>query len=75
MLRASWPAFTHIHVRRLLLAVQLAERGSNIEVLAPLSGTQLWADVWVVPKGAKVRAHRTCVSAMGACMVSACSRA
>ncbi|GLC41238.1 hypothetical protein PLESTB_001084100 [Pleodorina starrii] len=34
--------------------VQLAERsGSNIELLAPLSGTQLWADVWAVPSGAR----------------------
>ncbi|EFJ52374.1 hypothetical protein VOLCADRAFT_103032 [Volvox carteri f. nagariensis] len=34
--------------------VQLAERsGSSIELLAPLSGTQLWADVWAVPAGAR----------------------
>ncbi|GIL68080.1 hypothetical protein Vafri_21393 [Volvox africanus] len=34
--------------------VQLAERsGSSVELLAPLSGTQLWADVWAVPAGAR----------------------
>ncbi|GIL81389.1 hypothetical protein Vretimale_1058 [Volvox reticuliferus] len=34
--------------------VQLAERsGSSVELLAPISGTQLWADVWAVPAGAR----------------------
>jgi hypothetical protein len=29
----------------------------TIDLVAPLSGTQLWADVWAVPKGAQVRAR------------------
>lgn len=34
--------------------LQVAERGSSMELVAPLSGTQLWADVWAVPAGARV---------------------
>lgn len=33
--------------------VLVAERGSSMELVAPLSGTQLWADVWAVPAGAR----------------------
>ncbi|KAG2428034.1 hypothetical protein HXX76_012019 [Chlamydomonas incerta] len=33
--------------------VLLAERSGNVELVAPLSGTQLWADVWAVPAGAQ----------------------
>ncbi|KXZ49432.1 hypothetical protein GPECTOR_21g658 [Gonium pectorale] len=46
------------HVRA-LQAGDLAERSSNIELVVPLSGTQLWADVWVVPAGAQGGHRRT----------------
>ncbi|PNH05673.1 hypothetical protein TSOC_008056, partial [Tetrabaena socialis] len=42
--------------------VQLAERSGNVELVAPLSGTQLWADVWAVPSGAQVL--RGCAGAL-----------
>jgi spermidine/putrescine-binding protein len=32
--------------------VPLAERTPSLELVAPMSGTALWADVWAVPKGA-----------------------
>ncbi len=32
--------------------VPLAERTPSVDILAPASGTALWADVWVVPRGA-----------------------
>lgn len=34
--------------------VKLGERTSSVEVLAPASGTALWADLWTVPAHAKV---------------------
>ncbi|KAG2487410.1 hypothetical protein HYH03_013979 [Edaphochlamys debaryana] len=33
--------------------VLVAERSGNVELVSPLSGTQLWADVWAVPSGAR----------------------
>jgi len=33
--------------------VKLGERTGTVEVLAPASGTALWADVWAVPAGAR----------------------
>jgi spermidine/putrescine-binding protein len=33
--------------------VPIAERSPSFWLIAPASGTSLWADVWVVPSGAK----------------------
>ena len=45
--------------------VPLAERTPSLELVAPMGGTALWADVWAVPRGASAGHLKVCCGSGG----------